>query len=298
VELVDRYKNGKFQMLLNTAGKIYQIDRLGRDVEGFPLALKGTACAPLSVFDYDKKRDYRVLVPMSDGGSLNLSVEGKPVQGWSPEKGRSPAIAAVTLVRTKGKDFLVVPTADGRVTVLDRRGTVRYNSKLKMEHIATFLGSRDAMDIGDRRMLWTDSAGAVLSGTLDGNVDTLSAPTSGKVVLFDLDGDGRDEVLRTTGSALTAEAEGKVLFRVSFPDAQGANAFEVPLEGEDAAIGLVLPEQDQVRLYDATGALWPGFPLKGSVQFRVADINLDGVPELVTVDSDGVVTVYALPGKR
>ena len=97
VELVDRYKNGKFQMLLNTAGKIYQIDRLGRDVEGFPLALKGTACAPLSVFDYEKKRDYRVLVPMSDGGSLNLSVEGKPVQGWSPEKGRSPAIAAVTL---------------------------------------------------------------------------------------------------------------------------------------------------------------------------------------------------------
>ncbi|HQV38817.1 MAG TPA: hypothetical protein PLS92_15035 [Flavobacteriales bacterium] len=298
VELVDRYKNGKFQMLLNTAGKIYQIDRLGRDVEGFPLALKGTACAPLSVFDYDKKRDYRVLVPMSDGGSLNLSVEGKPVQGWSPEKLQSPALAPVTLVRIKGKDFLVVPMADGKVTVLDRRGTVRYSSKLKMEQITAYLGSRDAMDIGDRRMLWTDSAGAVLSGTLDGKVDTLSAATSGKVVLFDLDGDGRDEVLRTTGSALTAEAEGKVLFRVSFPDAQGANAFEVPMEGEDAAIGLMLPEQDQVRLYDATGALWPGFPLKGSVQFGVADINLDGVPELVTADSDGVVTVYALPGKR
>ncbi|MEO5584509.1 MAG: hypothetical protein ABIQ75_03555, partial [Flavobacteriales bacterium] len=160
------------------------------------------------------------------------------------------------------------------------------------------LGSRDAMDIGDRRMLWTDSAGAVLSGTLDGKVDTLSAATSGKVFLFDVDGDGRDEVLRTTSSTLMAESAGKVLFRVSFPDAQGASAFAVPMEGEDAAIGLVLPEQDQVRLYDATGALWPGFPLKGSVRFRVADINLDGVAELVTADGEGVVTVYALPGKR
>ncbi len=298
VELVDRYKNGKLQMLLNTAGKIYQIDRLGRDVEGFPVTLKGTACAPLSVFDYDKKRDYRVLVPMSEGELLNLSVEGKPVQGWSPEKLQSPALAPVALVRIKGKDFLVVPMVDGKVTVLDRRGTVRYSSKLKMEQITAYLGSRDAMDIGDRRMLWSDSAGAVLSGTLDGKVDTLSAATSGNVVLFDVDGDGRDEVLRATASTLTAEADGKVLFRVSFPDAQGANAFEVPLEGEDAAIGLVVPEQGQVRLYDATGALWPGFPLKGSVRFRVADINLDGVPELVTADSDGVVTVYALPGKR
>lgn len=298
VELVDRYKNGKFQMLLNTAGRIYQIDRIGRDVEGFPVTLKGTACAPLSVFDYDKKREYRVLVPLTDGELLNLGVEGKPVQGWSPERLISPALAAVTLVRTKGKDFLVVPMADGRVTVLDRRGEVRYSSKLKMERIATYLGSREAMDIGDRRMLWTDSSGAVLSGTLDGKVDTLSAATSGKVALFDVDGDGRDEVLRAGNSALTGECEGKVLFRESFPDAQGATAFEVALEGAGAAIGLVLPEQGQLRLYDANGALWPGFPLKGSVRFRVADINLDGVPELVTADGDGVVTVYALPGKR
>lgn len=298
VELVDRYRNGKLQMLLNTAGKIYQIDRLGRDVEGYPITLKGTACAPLSVFDYDRKRDYRVLVPMSDGGLLNLGVEGKPVQGWSPEKLSSSALAPVALVRVKGKDFLVLPLVDGSVAVLDRRGAVRYGSKLKMEHIATYLGSRDAMDIGDRRMLWTDSAGAVLSGTLDGKVDTLSAATSGRVALFDVDGDGRDEVLRATGTTLTVESGGKVLFRVNFPDAQGAQAFEVPMEGEDAAIGLVLPEQDQVRLYDASGALWPGFPLKGAVRFRVADINLDGVPELVTADGEGVVTVYAFPAGR
>ena len=63
-------------------------------------------------------------------------------------------------------------------------------------------------------------------------------------------------------------------------------------------MGIVLPEQDQVRLYTKAGDLWPGFPMKGAMQFSVADINLDGVPELVTADSDGVVTVYALPPGR
>ncbi len=298
VELIDRYKNAKLQMLLNTANKVYLIDRLGRDVEGFPVTLKTAASASLSVFDYEKKKDYRIIVPTVDGGLLNLGGDGKAVTGWEPVKLSSAALAAVEHVRIKGKDFLVIALKDGKVAVLDRRGEVRYAAKLHMAGIQAFLGSRDAMDIADRRMLWADSSGAVLSGKLDGKVDTLSLPASGKVSLFDVDGDEHDEVLRTTISALTAESKGKALFRLSFPDSPDATAFAVPIEGDGTAIGLVLPEQDQVRLYDATGALWPGFPLKGAVHFLVADINLDGVLELVTADGEGVVSVYALPSKR
>lgn len=298
VAQIDRYRNGKLQMLCNTANKVYLIDRLGRDVEGFPVGLKSQASTPLSVFDYEGKKDYRIIVPMVDGGLLNLGGDGKPVQGWEPVKLSGPALAAVEHVRIKGKDFLVLALRNGKVAVLDRRGTVRYDAKLRMDRIQTFLGSREAMDIADRRMLWADSSGAVLSGKLDGTVDTLSPATSGKVALFDVDGDEHIEVLRTTISALTAESKGKVLFRLNFPDSPDAMAFGVPLEGEEVAIGLVLPEQDQVRLYDAAGELWPGFPLKGAVRSSVADINLDGVLELVTADGEGVVTVYALPAGR
>lgn len=294
VEQVDRYRNNKLQMIIGTAGKVYLIDRLGRDVEGFPVTLKDSACAPPAVFDYDHEKDYRILVPLANGKLLNLGADGKPVDGWDLDRLRAPAVATVEHVRIKGKDYLVVPMQNGQVAVLDRRGNVRHAAKLNMEHMAEFLGSRDAMYIGDRRMLWADSAGAVLSGTVDGQVDTLSQATSGKVAIFDVDGDGHDEVLRTTGSALSAEAEGSVLFRVSFPDAAGAKAFRVPLDGEDA-VGVVLPEQEQIRLYNAGGELWPGFPMKGAVRFRVADINLDGVLEVITADGEGVVSMRTLP---
>jgi hypothetical protein len=232
---------------------------------------------------------------LENGKLLNLGINGKPVNGWEPEELPAPAMAAVEHVRIRGKDFLVMPLRDGTVAVLDRRGAERYDARLHMRHLAYFLGSRDAMAIGDRRMLWADSVGAVLSGTLDGKVDTLSQATSGKAAVFDVDGDGHEEVLRATISTLTAEAGNKLLFRASFPDCPGATAFAVPLKGDGTAVGLTLPEQDQLRLYNPSGELWPGFPMKGMFPFQVADINLDGVPELVAADDQGVVSVHTLP---
>lgn len=295
VHQIDRYRNDKLQLLFNTARKVYLIDRLGRDVEGFPVALNATACAPLSVFDYEGRKDYRVLVPLEDRTLVNLSADGLAVKGWEPKKLASPALAAVQHVRIKGKDYLVVPLRNGAVATLDRRGEARYTPALRMAALQRFLGGQEAMDIADRRMQWTDSAGAVFSGTLAGQVDTLSAAASGNVSLFDPGGDARQGVLRTMASDLTAEVDGTLRFRLNYPEAAGAEAFPVDLGPMGRAIGLVLPEQDQLRLYDMDGSLWTGFPLKGAVRFSIADINRDGVSEVITADRLGVVTVFALP---
>jgi hypothetical protein len=297
VSLVDRYRNGKLQMLFNTPGQVWLVDRLGRDTEGFPVPLKEPACAPLSAFDYDRNKDWRVLVPLANGQLLNLGLDGKAVKGWAPKPLPDPAVAAVEHVRIKGKDYLTVPLRNGAVAVLDRRGEVRYDAKLHRDRMERFLGSRDAMDIADRRMLWADSSGAVLSGTLAGRTDTLAPPASGKAALFDVDGDGHDDLLRWTSSNLSLMAADRPLFSVSFPDDPKATAFPVPLDGRNAAIGLALPQHDQLRLYDANGNLWPGFPLNGATAFHVADINMDGTLELVTADAKGVVSAYALPNR-
>ena len=295
VEQVDRYRNGKLQLVFSTAEKIYMIDRLGRAVEGFPVKLAGRAAAPIAVLDYDNNKDYRILTPLVDGRLQNFGADGKATQGWSgPGKGVA-AIAAVEHARIQGKDYILVPLRDGRVEVIDRRGEGRYKSKLVMHRVARICGSRKAMEIGNWRMLWEDSTGAVVSGALSGATDTLDKPKSGTATLLDVKGDGNLSVLRTTGSTLSAADGKKALFSVSFPDAASAKAFSVALPDGAEAVGLVLPEQDQVRLYNAEGELWPGFPLAGSTEFSVADINLDGTLELVTANAEGVITVYALP---
>lgn len=294
VHQVDRYRNGKLQLLFNTANKIYLIDRLGRDVEGFPVALAAPAQVPLAVFDYEGNKDYRILLPLADRRILNIGPDGRAVQGWEAKPLPAPALAAVEHLRLKGKDYLVVPRTDGGISVLDRRGTERYAPALRMQHLQELLATGEAMDIADRRMIWADSSGAVLSGTFAGRVDTLSPAASGKIAVFRQGHARNTGILRTGSASLNAELANKGLFHISFPDAPAAQAFAVPMpEGPDA-IGLVLPDRQELRLYDPEGNLWPGFPLKGAVRFTVADINLDGVPELVTADAEGVVTVYPL----
>ena len=46
-------------MAFATKNRVYLVDILGNDVNDFPLKFKDDITKPLSVFDYDKNKDYR-----------------------------------------------------------------------------------------------------------------------------------------------------------------------------------------------------------------------------------------------
>jgi hypothetical protein len=173
VHQVDRFKNGKLQMLFNTATRIYLVDRNGKDVEGFPVDLPEKASAPLSVFDYENKKEYRVLVPTVEARLLNYGMEGKPVQGWAPPKTPATCEVPVEFLRMRGKDHLILADRSGQITVLDRRGEIRYKPKLEAKNNERIVGLVPAMDPGEISLLWSDPDGNMLSGKLSGHIDTL-----------------------------------------------------------------------------------------------------------------------------
>lgn len=171
---VDRYKNGKLQMLLNTADRVYLIDRNGENVTGFPIALPEEASGPLNVFDYDSKKEYRVLVPTTGARLLNFDLSGKPTEGWAPP--RTPAACALPVehLRIRGKDHLLLVDKDGGITVLDRRAAPRYTPKLRVKDAARVIGLAPGLEIGETRIVWEDVERNRLRGRLDGPVDTLT----------------------------------------------------------------------------------------------------------------------------
>jgi hypothetical protein len=180
---VDKFRNGKLQLLFNTASRLYLIDRNGKDVAPFPVDLPEKASAALSVFDYEGKREYRVLVPTEEARLLNYTLEGKPVDGWSPP--RTPAICSLPVqhLRLSGKDHLVLVDNFGGVSVLDRRGEKRYEAKARITGAASWIGMRPALDIGSCAVLWADSANNGLATSFDGNTDTLSTSGSGSLAV-------------------------------------------------------------------------------------------------------------------
>lgn len=203
VPQVDRFKNGKLQMLFNTASRIYLIDRNGQDVTGFPITLPEKAACAVGVVDYDNTREYRLLVPTVEARVLDYGMDGKAVQGWDPPHTACTAAAPPMHLRIGNKDYLLLVGHDGQVTVLDRRGAPRYDPHLVLPRSAVPIGVRLAMDIGSVSLLWRDSLDNSLSGTLDGTVDTLMSAAntlsmtaaSQGLQVFDADADGRPDVV-------------------------------------------------------------------------------------------------------
>lgn len=257
VAQVDRFKNGKLQLLFNTASRLYLIDRNGKDLVGFPVSLPEKASAPMSAFDYDNTKEYRVLIPTVESRILNYNLEGKPVDGWVPPRTPATTSTAVEHLRLKNKDHLIIVDDAGSVTVLDRKGAPRYTSSLTLGKGAHAIAISPELDIAGCRLLWNDSTGNALRGSLSGAIDTLARAEAGiaanarGLVMEDLDHDGTMDVVShgsATPTMITAQ----------------------PLRSAGSAM-----------------------PAGGSK--RYADLNLDGVMDMITVTPDGRIVAAKAP---
>ncbi|MGA0196571.1 MAG: hypothetical protein ACO3JP_02995 [Schleiferiaceae bacterium] len=123
VQQLDMFKNAKFQMVFATNDQLHCLDILGREVEGFPVSLPEATTLGASVLDYDKNRNYRILVPA--GSKLyNYSVEGQRIDGWKIDAASGTITQSPQLYQRGGKDYVIISTLD-RAHVLNRRGEER-----------------------------------------------------------------------------------------------------------------------------------------------------------------------------
>ncbi len=118
---IDYYKNSKLQYYFYSGSKLYIIDRLGRDVSGFPKSLPTTISYSV-VVDYDKTKNYRFLNSLSDFSVYLLDKTGDNLNEWGPKKFNSETAYAPEHFKIGGKDHFMVVFVDGAVQVFNRRG--------------------------------------------------------------------------------------------------------------------------------------------------------------------------------
>lgn len=143
---VDMLKNNKLQMAFVTENKLYIVDRNGNNLKGYPKTLSKKAIVGLSVFDYDKNKNYRFMIPTADADILLLNMQGEMPSDWN-YSGSSNITTPLQYFNLKGKDYIV--TADGeKAIILNRRGENRVTPKgntkgIETELFADILGSQD-----------------------------------------------------------------------------------------------------------------------------------------------------------
>jgi len=127
IEQIDMYKNGRLQLAFATQNKVYVLDRNGKDVSPFPLNFNDKITQPLSVFDYDNKRKYRLMLTQGKN-ILMYDQRGKTVNGFKYKSGKNNITTQPKHFRISRKDYIVF--ADGNtMEVLDRVGKRRVSVK-------------------------------------------------------------------------------------------------------------------------------------------------------------------------
>jgi len=122
---LDYFKNGKLQMVFNTATKLHMIDILGRKVKKFPISLPSKATGAMQLVDYDQQKNYRLFVPTATG-IYGYRYSGQALPGWGVNSLPGHTTLPLQHFSYSGKDYLAVTNKVGEVIMMNRKGEARF----------------------------------------------------------------------------------------------------------------------------------------------------------------------------
>ena len=270
---VDFYKNGKLQFMFNTQDQLHLIDRNGNYVERYPVKLRSPATNGMALFDYEKNRDYRILLAGEDRGIYLYNQAGSIVQGWEFGKTEGRVTKPLQHFRLGDMDYLVC--ADPLTCyILNRKGQSRVSVQkhFPVARNAEFILESRTTGIKPRLVI-PDTTGRVHFIYFDGVVEQADLGRYSSDHYFeysDLDGDGRREYIFVDGTELKVFAADKSrVFSHSFRSRISQPPVIYQFSYGNMKIGLVSEERHELYLLNNDGSMYNGFPLRGSTPFSI-----------------------------
>lgn len=267
VSQVDFFANGKLQYAFATSNTLHVVDRLGNDVNPFPIALPNSEIEHLTVVDYDNSKRYRFLLSDTKGRLWMYDKDGKLLEGWSPKTSGGALVCAPRHHRIKGKDYVLALRTDGKAVLTSRRGETlpRFPLDLEGEPVGDYY-----LDIGssvrDTYFIVITKDGYRVKFTIDGKIQSRellikNSVTSKFSMVSDKNGkgyvilqdDGRQTVINdATGKKMITIAAGVTSTDVKYCDYGSGRVY----------IGVKDRLQSFVYVYDGSGNLLTTPPLE------------------------------------
>lgn len=274
---IDYYKNGKLQYLFNTKTHIHLIDRNGNNVEKYPIVLRSPATNGIAVFDYEKNKDYRLLVAAEDRLIYAYNIEGQIVKGWSPDRTEQIIFRPLHHVRLEDRDY-IIGTDNYSTYILNRKGETRVNVKTHFPVSYNNDFRFDLFSTGIKpRIAITDTSGHVHFIYFDGSTEELICGDFSSRHYFeyiDLDGNGKKEMIFADGNELKVyNFDKRMKFSRQFKSEISYSPVTYQFSDRDIKIGIVCANTGEIYLINKDGSSYEGFPLGGSTQFSITNFN-------------------------
>lgn len=273
IHQIDKFKNGKLQLLFNTASQVHLLDRNGNYVNRYPFSLSSKATGELGLIDYDKTRDYRIFVPCEDKSVQLFDKDGNKLKGWGFDGADYPVNSKIYHFRVDTKDFIVFADKN-RIYMLNRQGQVRLRLK---EQFSKSPGSPITFDEsgpnGEPCLVTTDTNGNIKYIYFNGTVTTKSSVVSDNSHAFmydDLDGDRREEFIFLESKKLSVYNQNMTrLFEYKFNNTITHLPYIYQFSVREKKIGIIDSRERNIYLFNSDGTLAKGFPLTGNSPFTL-----------------------------
>ena len=275
---VDYFKNGKLQLLFSTENHIHLLDRNGNNVEKYPIRLRSKATAGVSLFDYDKNRNYRLFIPCEDKQVYAYSLDGSILSGWEFKGADHVIQSPIKHFRVTDKDFIVFGDAH-KTYILNRKGKERVIVK---ESISKSINNEyylsNTGDVSTAYLITTDSKGNLIKIYFDGNVEKSEVAKLSTDHYFDykdINGDGRsDYIFLDNNTLMVRDHSNAELFTTNFESTITQRPVYYHFSHNNRKIGLVSEMDEKIFLVNNNGELYKNFPLEGKTLFSIGYFDL------------------------
>ena len=275
IKQIDIYKNGRLQIIFRTEDRFYVLDRNGNEVKELSFEIdSGENNIPISIFDYEKNRNYRFLVT-NDNIIEMFDSRGKKVSGFKPNTFESSIIKSPVHIRIDGKDFIIVQLENGILKILDRRGRDRINVDEKIQF------SENSIYSYMKTFTTTDNQGNLIQVDLDGKLSKKNLNISSDN-LIDIK---NNNLVHISENILSIKG-----ININLPYGRYSKP-KIFNESSRMLIGISDFSENNIYLYEDNGQLIKGFPLKGNSIIDIRDSDNDGKIEVLTrLDNYSIVS--------
>ncbi|GGI55697.1 DUF3352 domain-containing protein [Winogradskyella haliclonae] len=276
VEQIDIYKNGRLQLVFATQNRVYVIDRNGKDVGPFPMKFNDAITQPLSVFDYDNRKNYRLLVTQ-DKSLLMYDVNAKRVNGFKYKKASNSISTQPKHFRIGSKDYIVFSQGQ-KLEILNRQGQerIKANGEINFSGNSIFLYQNKFTSLNKKGQL-------------------VQVDTKGHTTIKSL-GLGSNTKFETTSKTLVALKENKLKIKsqvvdLDFGDYTAPKIFYLQ---DKIYITTTDLQSKKVYTFDSQAKLLPNFPIFGTTSAELQNLDNKRGLELITQSDEKTITVYKM----
>lgn len=276
INQIDIYKNGRLQLVFNTSNRLYVLDRNGKEVSPFPLKFNDEITQPVSVFDYDNKKNYRLMI-IQGKSVLMYDKTGKIVNGFTYKSAKNKISSQPKHFRIGRKDFIVFSHVN-KLEILDRTGKTRTTVK------ETINFSENEIYLYNNRFTTSNANGELLEINQNGNVNHKNLNANG------------EHKIATTSKTLVVMNDNKLTIKsnsitLDFGDYTAPKIFYI---NDKIYVTVTDLQSKKGYLFDSQAKPIANFPVYANSELELNNMDKDSALEVITKGDDDTVIVYEI----